>query len=90
MIELAAALAFTALCAWDVARRSINAKRDGRAKADYAAVSGRVDQTDKVVEQLAKDWRAKFDQLEREHKQTRETLNGKLATQHARPAGYNR
>lgn len=90
MIELAAALAFTALCAWDVARRSINSRRDTKHAADVAAVSAELDKTNAVVEQLAKDWRVKFDQLEREHKQTRETLNGKLSTQHTRPAGYNR
>jgi len=89
MIELSAALAFAALCAWDVSRRAINAKHDASAARDVAAVAGEVDKTNQVVEALAVDWRAKFGELEKLHRELEHRVNGKL-TGAPRTTGYNR
>lgn len=102
-IPIAAAVVLVAVMAWDIARRHINARtetviatddvRVEQLERNHEQLAADLVKTDKVMKELAVDWRAKFEQLEGSLGKTGKELESKvvatLATQ-LPSKGYNR
>jgi Tfp pilus assembly protein PilE len=89
MTALSIALVIVAVLAWDIARRYLQSP----SMAKLEAVEAELVKTDKVVKELALDWRAKFSQLEAAQKDKTRELENKVATSVATlvpTKGYNR
>lgn len=94
MEALAVAIAIVAGLAWDIARRALKPvpiARIEQVEKNQQALASDLHKTDKVAEELAKDWRAKFDQLDAQLSKLQKEVSGKPALP-APPQlrGYNR